>query len=84
MSVRAILTGLVLVIVQTAITPYPILRCQNPLALAGGCRHRLLYCAKKTLDFWSKILYDITIYGLGYATFSLTLIDPNHPFAGVA
>ncbi len=63
---------------------YPILRCQNPLALAGGCRHRLLYCAKKTLDFWSKILYDITIYGLGYATFSLTLIDPNHPFAGVA
>ena len=30
------------------------------------------------------MLYNITIYGLGYATFSLTLIDPNHPFAGVA
>ena len=41
------------------------LRCQNPLALAGGCRHRLLYCAKKTLDNYLKNWYNHSVFGIG-------------------
>ena len=66
---------------------YQILRCQNPLALAEGCRHRpieLDQTVEKTFDIRSKMLYHMSIYGLGYVTFSFTLIDPNHPFTGDA
>ena len=37
----------------------------KPLALAGGCRHRLLYCAKKTLDNYLKNWYNHSVFGIG-------------------
>ena len=65
---------------------YPVIGLKTPEFIQGMKNRpiKLDQTVEKTFGFRSKMLYNIGIYGLGYATFSLTLIDPNHPFAGVA